>query len=257
MLHLKLGLHHKSAKRLYYKPQKNMNKSDLSETDKAFYQDGIKLAEIATKEKCTDQKLWQATRQEQDAMGGLIDALSAEAKRHNITIDCKKGCTWCCHQPVYAVSHEFHFMWQFMQLNMTEAERKIILKKAFDNYQQKGRLSDEELKFNKLPCPLLVNGACSIYDARPMACRIYLSMSETSCKKFHNQPKDKTNFPALLEFPLQAGQMINEGFTEGLRNAKLYNTEYLLEEGLLIAHNNGEPIKNGDIKNNPLFMLHE
>jgi len=234
-----------------------MHKSDLSDTDKAFFQDGINLAKTATKETPTDQKIWQATRQEQDAMKGLIDTLSTEAKRHNINIDCKKGCSWCCHQPVFAMSHEFHFLWQFMQLNLTENDRKEILKRAFDNYQKLGRLSDEELKISKLPCPLLINGSCSVYEARPMACRIYISMSESTCKKFHNNPKDEDNFPALLEFPLRAGQMINEGFSDGLKPANLYNTEYLLEEGLLIAHNNGEPIKDNNIYNNPLFIDHK
>ncbi len=231
-----------------------MNNANFSDTDKAFFQDGIKLAESAIKAEATDQKLWQATRQEQDAMGGLINALFAEAKRHNVRIDCKKGCNWCCHQPVYAVSHEFHFLWRFMQLNMTEEDRKVILKRAFENYQKLGKMDDKELKNSKLPCPLLINGVCSAYDARPMACRIYLSMTESSCRKFYNYPNHISNYPELLEFPLRAGQMINEGFTEGLKPANLYNTEYLLEEGLLIAHNNGEPIMDNNIYNNPLFQ---
>ena len=105
-----------------------MNKSELSDTDKAFYQDGLRLAEAATYEKVEDKKLWQATRQEQDAMEGLIGALSEEAKRHNVTIDCRKGCSWCCHQPIFGVAHEFHYLWQFIKLNMSEdrsEERRV------------------------------------------------------------------------------------------------------------------------------------
>ena len=104
---------------------------------------------------------------------------------------------------------------------------------------------------------MLINGACSVYEARPMACRIYLSTSEASCKKFYDYPNHKSNFPALLEFPLRAGQMMNEGFSEGIKADNLHNTEYLLEEGLLIAHNNGDPIKDNKVHNNPLFIEQE
>lgn len=229
-----------------------MNKSELSDTDKAFFQDGLRLADtiIDTPE---EKKLWQATRQEQDAMEGLIDALSEEAKKHNVAIDCRKGCNWCCHQPIFGVAHEFHYLWQFIQLNMSEDEQKEVLQKSFDNYQKRGRLSQKELEKSKLPCPLLKNGACSAYPARPMACRIYLSMSEDSCKNYHDHPEDEKNYPALLEFPLRAGQMMNEGFSEGLKKKTLSNNEYLMEEGILIAHNNGEKIAGDQLNTHPLF----
>jgi Fe-S-cluster containining protein len=234
-----------------------MTKQELSDTDKAFYQDGLRLGEAAITETLEAKRLWQATRQEQDAMEGLIEALSVEAKRQNIHIDCRKGCSWCCYQPIYGVAHEFHYLWKFMLLNMSEEERKLVLQRAFDNYQKRGRLSQDKLETSKLPCPLLKNGACSAYQARPMACRIYLSMSEASCKQFHDLPEDDKNYPALLEFPLRAGQMMNEGFSEGIKPAKLINNEFLMEEGLLIAHNNGEPFEEDDLLNHPLFKKHD
>ena len=229
-----------------------MKSSELSDTDKAFFQDGLRLAQAACSASLEAKKLWQSTRQEQDAMGDLIEALASEAKRHNVNIDCRNGCSWCCHQPIFGVAHEFHYLWRFMKLNMSEEERKTVLQKAFDNYQIRGRLSQEELEKNKLPCPLLKNGSCSAYAARPMACRIYLSMSEDSCKNFHNNP-ESDKYPALLEFPLRAGQMMNEGFTEGLKSKRLNNNEFIMEEGLLLAHNNGEEINENDLENHPLF----
>ncbi|WP_430815032.1 YkgJ family cysteine cluster protein [Carboxylicivirga sp. RSCT41] len=229
-----------------------MNKSELSDTDKAFFQDGLRLADTIV-DTLDEKKLWQATRQEQDAMEGLIGALSEEAQKHNVTINCRKGCSWCCHQPIFGVSHEFHYLWQFIQLNMSEDEQKEVLQNAFDNYQKRGRLSQSELEKSKLPCPLLKNGACRAYPARPMACRIYLSMSEASCKQYHDHPEDEKNYPALLEFPLRAGQMMNEGFSEGLKKLAISNNEYLMEEGLLIAHNNGEKTDKDQLNRHPLF----
>lgn len=228
-----------------------MNQSELSDTDKAFFQDGLKLAETACKNSCSKEKVWQATRQQQDAMEGLIQALSEEAKRHNVNIDCKKGCSWCCNQPIFGVSHEFHFLWQFIKLNMSEGDQKEILQRAFNNYQKRGKMTQEELEKSKLPCPLLKNGSCMAYNGRPMACRIYLSMSEQSCKQYHDNPNDANFYPSLLEFPLRAGQMMNEGFSEGLKKAELHTNEMLMEEGLLVAHNNGDEINT--LIDHPLF----
>ena len=140
-----------------------------------------------------------------------------------------------------------------MKLNFSEVELKTVLQRAFDNFQKRGKLEGEALEKSKMPCPLLQNGSCSAYQARPMACRIYLSMNEASCITFYENPYHATNFPALLEFPLQAGRMMNEGMNEGLRKGNTSHYELLMEEGLLMAHNNGEPIDEKSYKDHPLF----
>lgn len=95
------------------------------------------------------------------------------------------------------------------------------------------------------------------YEARPMACRIYMSMSVDSCKTFYKKPDDETNYPALLEFPLQAGRMMNEGFNKGLKAAGLKGSELLMEEALLIAHNNGETLAGDPLLEHPLFNIQD
>lgn len=230
-----------------------MSQSKFSDADKAFFKDGYQMAMEATKDISDKIHFKSIIAQQYHAMDGLIDALSAQAKRQQVTIDCRKGCEWCCHQPIYGISHEFIYLWEYLNEKYSEEELKPILQQAFNNYQKRGRLENQELLNSKAPCPLLKDGACMAYEARPMACRIYLSMSEESCRNFYDQPEDPTNHPALLEFPLRAGQMMNEGFNKGLKMAQLTGKEFLMEEGLLIAHNNGEEITTDDLKENPLF----
>lgn len=230
-----------------------MNLDQLSDNDKVFFNDGLNLALAADQDGISKKSILQTTRQAQDAIDGLVEALSVEAKRHNVTLDCKKGCSWCCHQPIFATSHEMHFMWEFMKLNFSEEDRQQVVQTAFDNYQKRGRMNEDELLADKLPCPLLKNGSCGVYPARPLTCRIYLSMSEPSCKTFFDQPKNKNSFPQLFEFPLQAGRMLNEGLNSGLNESGLNSREMLLEEGLLLAHNNGEAEKDISLNKLPLF----
>ncbi|MCU4176644.1 YkgJ family cysteine cluster protein [Carboxylicivirga sp. N1Y90] len=230
-----------------------MDQNQLSDNDKVFFNDGLRLALAADRDGISKKSLLQTTRQAQDAIDGLVEALSVEAKRQNVTLDCKKGCSWCCHQAIFATSHEIHFMWEFMKLNFSEDDQKLVVQTAFDNYQKRGRMSEDELLADKLACPLLKNGSCSVYPARPLTCRIYLSMSEPSCKTFFDKPNDKNNFPQLFEFPLQAGRMLNEGLNSGLNETGLKSREMLLEEGLLLAHNNGEVEKDISLNELPLF----
>jgi len=234
-----------------------MSQSNFSDADKAFFKDGYKMAMEATKDPNNQQQFLSVVKQQYQAMDGLIDALSAQATRQQVNIDCRKGCDWCCHQPIYGISHEFVYLWKHLQEKYSEEELKPILSQAFKNYQKRGRLKDQELLSSKAPCPLLKDGACMAYEARPMACRIYLSMSEKSCRTFYDNPNDPSNHPALLEFPLRAGQMMNEGFNKGLKMSSLAGREFLMEEGLLIAHNNGEAISDDDISKNPLFNVND
>lgn len=229
-----------------------MEESQMTEHEKIFFNDGLNLVNASLADHANKKSILHTTRQAQDAIDGLVDALSSEAKRQNMPVDCKKGCSWCCHQPVFTTSHEVLFIWEFMQLNIKQEDQKVILQNAFNNYQKRGRMDDKELLSSKMPCPLLVNGSCSIYPARPVACRIYLSMSEPSCKTYFDEP-DKTNsYPQLFEFPLQAGRMVNEGINKGLHEKDIKNREMIIEEGLLLAHNNGEPASE-NINELPLF----
>lgn len=225
----------------------------MTENDKVFFNDGYNLA-LATNDKgVKKQSLLQTTRQAQDAIDGLVDALSGEANRQNIKIDCKKGCNWCCYQPIYATGHEMHFVWEFVKLNYGEKDIEAMAQRAFNNYQKRGRLGEKELQASKLACPFLLNGSCSIYPARPLTCRIYLSMSEPSCRAFYDEPKKKDAFPKLFEFPLQAGRMLNEGLNKGLNEKGLNSREVLIEEGILLAYNNGDDTSGFELDKLPLF----
>jgi Fe-S-cluster containining protein len=167
------------------------------------------------------------------AIDGFIDMLTDYARDAKQPVDCQKGCEWCCHQPVFALQHEMDYLNYYLENHFDEVRKQMIAEKAEKKKQALGFLNEKELLNAKFPCPLLENGACIAYQARPMACRIYLSSDVKSCLRFFHQPTDTESIPNLLEIPLRAGRMMNEGFKAALKLYGYETKEFRIEERLL------------------------
>ncbi|MBN1821772.1 MAG: YkgJ family cysteine cluster protein [Prolixibacteraceae bacterium] len=210
-----------------------MQLNQLSGQVKVFYSDGFKIGMEIVEEGISVESILKSTTKIYENIDALNDAVLSLAEKENTTVFCKKGCFLCCYQPVYALTHEVIYLKEFIKTNFPEAEIRKIYNRARDKELKTGKLNEENLLNSKYPCPLLVDGACSAYKARPMACRIYLSLSFKSCEKFYEYPEDKTGFPQIMHFPLQAGRMMNEGYKAALKQAGWKSQEFRIEEGLL------------------------
>ena len=201
--------------------------------ENAFYSDGYKLGMKVVISNNSKEVLFESISEMHNAIDGLIDSLTEFAEKNNQRIDCKKGCEWCCHQPVFALDYEMEYLNEFIHSNFDETSRNEIKKRAEQKNQKLGMLRENVLLDTKFPCALLVNGACIAYPARPMACRIYLSSDINSCLRFFNQPEDKSNYPALLNLTLRCGQKMNEGFKAALKTSGKMTNEFRIEEKIL------------------------
>ncbi|WP_082326243.1 YkgJ family cysteine cluster protein [Sunxiuqinia dokdonensis] len=207
--------------------------SSRSEYEQLFYNDGYQLGKEAAKNEYNEEDLFRAMEQLYLAIDQLIDSLAVMAQKQDQPIHCKKGCNYCCHQAVFANSYELHYLGNFVQKHFDSAGIRQIKAKAATKNQTTSKLDEQSVLNFKSPCPLLKDGTCSVYAARPMACRIYLSTNVGSCIEFYQNPTNEENYPALLEFPLMAGRMMNEGFIAALKEADIEIAEFRLEEGLL------------------------
>jgi Fe-S-cluster containining protein len=118
-----------------------------------------------------------------------------------------------------------------------------IIERVNDKARNTSKLELEKLLRHKQACPLLhsTGGFCMAYQARPMACRIYLSKNVQSCIDDLNTPLDDRVFPELFDLPSRAGRMMNEGFQARLRAAaadKLQVFENTIEGGLQTVFDN-------------------
>ncbi|MFY9151405.1 MAG: YkgJ family cysteine cluster protein [Prolixibacteraceae bacterium] len=212
----------------------NTENKHFSDNDRIFYSDGFKLAQSAIEVELSNETLFSAINLLYQEIDKLNESIVALAGKQNMKVACAKGCEWCCHQAVYANSYELHYLSDHILNQFTPEEIKGLTERAYAKEEKTAVLNENEIQKFKSPCPLLKNGACSAYQARPMACRIYLSTKLETCTEFYTHPENESNYPALLDFPLRAGRMMNEGFSAALKGAGVETAEFRMEEGLSI-----------------------
>jgi len=206
---------------------------NISEQNRLFYKNGYLMGQlVATKNAKEKISLQQTVNTMYKSIDQLIDSFLKFSENHGIKPDCKKGCGYCCHQPVFANSYEIEYLGNYIRENFTKAQQQEILKRAKEKNEKTAHLSKKNLQNYKFPCPLLRNNECIAYPARPLACRIYLSTQIDSCIQFFKDPENEKKYPQLLDFPLRAGRMMNQGLYEALKENEISAHEYKLEEGL-------------------------
>ncbi|MCF6331969.1 MAG: YkgJ family cysteine cluster protein [Draconibacterium sp.] len=205
---------------------------NFSDIEKTFFSDGYKFGMKALKGNLSHDSLFLSISEMYSSIDELILSLTRFSIQQNKPVECKKGCSFCCHQPVFALDYEMQYLNFFIKENFTEKVQNEIRTRANNNQLKLSNLQKSEILNSKQPCPLLTNSSCLVYEARPMACRIYLSTAVKSCQKFYTDPKNKSNFPALLEFPLRAGRMMNEGFKSALKTKGILAKEFRIDENI-------------------------
>ena len=90
-------------------------------------------------------------------------------------IACRKGCSYCCCQPVLVSAPEAFFI--AGQIRERSDSRIAVAAAAQD---LDGRAPDGPIK-DWLRCPLLEEQVCSIYAARPLACHAFVSVKLDAC----------------------------------------------------------------------------
>lgn len=208
------------------------NNQSFEKLIKAFYSDGFSLGMELFTSGFSQKEMFKSVSQMYESIDSLISSFDNFITQNDKKIHCSKGCFWCCHQPVFALSYELDYLNYFITKNFDKQKQGEIRKRAVDKKTKLQSLNEKDLLNSKFPCPLLENGACSAYEARPMACRIYLSTNLKTCLNFFHKPGDKKSIPALLDFPLRAGRMMNEGFKSALKTNGLKIQEYRIEEKL-------------------------
>jgi Fe-S-cluster containining protein len=222
---------------------------DQKEIDKIFFRDGYRLAGSYLEQELSPVQIREAIRALYASIDQLLDAFLQRAKAEGQPVSCKKGCAWCCHQAVFAVTHEFLYLNEYVQKHFSKDAQEGVLARAREKVKISLNSSVEEQLKIRAACPFLKGGSCSVYAVRPMACRIYLSASVASCKKEHDRPSDTRNFPGLFDFPLRAGRMMNEGFVAYLKQSGLQVSELPLEQGfssmVSMGQSTGDWLKSG------------
>ncbi|MGK0270368.1 MAG: Fe-S-cluster containining protein [Cocleimonas sp.] len=102
--------------------------------------------------------------------------------------DCKSGCSHCCIIRVEAFPHEIISLYLFLNKSLDKTQLEATKKRINEQYIKIKDISIDEHFRTNIQCPLLVDNRCSAYEARPLACAGYHSMSVERCIKSFNNP---------------------------------------------------------------------
>ncbi len=212
----------------------------LSEFELAFFEDGRKIAATHLKQNITVDGILAMAEEIYQYIDSFILSFENYVATENSRIDCKKSCNWCCYQSVLSVPHEMYYLIRYLNKHFDEPEREGFYTKLRQRNEQTIHLEEKDFLSLKSACPFLSNnGTCSVYEARPLSCRIYLSADVNSCIAQYNKPHLETTFAKVYDLPLRTGRMLNDGATAYLQEKGVNSYEWLLETNMLKALQKG------------------
>jgi Fe-S-cluster containining protein len=123
---------------------------------------------------------------------------------------CQKGCFFCCYQPIEIFTIEKVTLGEYIKSELSSETQQAIKEKTkkwldfFDtNTPATTPLTPNEAYIDfrvkaeniPIPCPLLFNGECSVYKARPLACRVhYVNDDKKLCEEDKLRNGDATEY---------------------------------------------------------------
>jgi len=142
------------------------------------------------------------------------DGVARLRREQGIVPACKRGCCHCCRYHIVTNIAEAHTLAQYIRREFSadqiaELRRRTERWHAWDN-SRPGRhpappvARPIDLFRNDPYCPLLVDGVCSVYPVRPVACRTHLVHSHPRLCRAASDPDAAQKAPAVLKSVVMA-----------------------------------------------------
>lgn len=150
----------------------------------------------------------------------LVARANRQEEKFGRKISCRSGCGACCCQMVPLSAPEAFYLADLMDSFEDEKREDLFgrfetiaheleRKKMIDQLLDPEYLDDPVLAIARqyfhlqMPCPFLIDGSCSIYEHRPVACREYNVTSPASwCSDPYRHEITKVPMPIPLSAPL-------------------------------------------------------
>jgi len=139
---------------------------------------------------------------------------------------CRAGCSWCCYIPVAVTPPEALVMAQYLRKRMSAEELCAVRERLAEQAERIAHLSSAAHAEARMPCALLREGQCMVYEARPIRCRRWNSVDSAACEVgFHDAHAAVVPIDA---YGFAAGGSIQAGLHAGARQVGLDGTWYEL-----------------------------
>ena len=194
----------------------------------------------------------QASRFEDDAAvraqtirmyGRLSDLQDAVSARNNVHFACRRGCSYCCHLRVEIRPHDAFVLAHHVQTKFSAEQRMGAIVRIEQTLKRLESLTPEQHIRAGIPCALLQEGVCSVYEARPATCRKYHSVSVDTCRNAFNDTSAPLTGDIEDEQVRMAGNAVALGYAKGLDDAGYDAELYELHHALHCALTNPKAAK--------------
>jgi Fe-S-cluster containining protein len=175
----------------------------------------------------TVERTVELARNAMAALSRLAEGLLARAPEGAIA--CRAGCDHCCYQAVGVTAPEALAIFDHLKGTRSSGELARVAAKISERHATTRDLSSHDRFSPDHPCPFLEEGECSIYEARPLACRGMNSLDASECATRLRDPQARAAFlssgrggHSYLE-PIRAFHAISAGLQLGL--SELYHLD--------------------------------
>jgi Fe-S-cluster containining protein len=149
-------------------------------------------------------------------------------------IACREGCAFCCHLKVLATAPEVLRLAEHLEATRSAAELKEIQARVAAADDRTRGMSTGRRAQERVACPLLVDGRCAAYEARPLACRGASSLDAAACERCFQRPDDEIDLP-VYKPQLQVIEAVRGGLGGGAARSGLDGRLLELNTALRIA----------------------
>ena len=147
---------------------------------------------------------------------------------------CIKRCTSCCYLHTTASVPEVILIAEKLRSDEAAIDLKAFLERIAKHIAGTAGLSAAQRNRLRLQCPLLVDGECSVYEARPLVCRGWNSLDASRCHADLSDPGEGLLAVLNVKQYVTANQ-IAQGMADAIQDAGLDAHPLDMVRGLLIA----------------------
>ena len=150
------------------------------------------------------------------------------------SVQCAKGCNFCCHSAVSVSAPEVFRLVRLMSDGAGGPDRAGVAVRA----KARAGATMEAVLARRDPCPLLIEGDCSVYTERPMGCRQFVSTNLAGCRSaFERRTGDLPFVPAAAN----AGLIVRALLLSAAASLGLKADTYELSSALAVALSESDP----------------
>ena len=156
--------------------------------------------------------------------------------KQKVDVACARGCSYCCHLRVEIRPHDAFVLAHHVQSRFDDAQQARTIARIEDNVRRIEGLTPEQHVRAGIPCALLEDGLCTVYESRPATCRKYYSVSLDTCRNAFNDPSAPLTGEVENEQVRFAGNAVALGYAKGMEDAgydaALYELHFALHRAL-------------------------